>query len=84
MRWLGYERPPDRRRRLQVFAQAYGLETTAGLVDQVARRQRLTIARVRVLGARGLQPQATWLTSGFLDELEARAGWTERHRAVFE
>jgi hypothetical protein len=84
VRWLDYERPPDRRRRIQVFAEAYGLETTAGLVDQVARRQRLTIARVRVLGARGLQPQATWLTGGFLGELEARVGWTEHHRAVFE
>jgi Phosphotransferase enzyme family len=37
LRWLAYNHPPGRRHRIEVFADAYGLPTTAGLVDQVAR-----------------------------------------------
>jgi hypothetical protein len=33
---------------------------------------------------RGLEPQATLVASGVLEELEARAVWSERHRALFE
>ena len=84
LRWLRYDQAPDRRRRIAVFVEAYGLPTTAGLVDQVARRQRLDSTRVRALAERGLEPQATWVASGLLTELEARATWTERHRAFFE
>ncbi len=84
LRWLGYDRPPDRRHRIEVFAQAYGLPSTAGLVDQVAHRQRLDLVRVRTLAQRGLQPQASWVAAGFLDEPAARAAWTEQHRGVFE
>jgi hypothetical protein len=67
-----------------VFAQAYGLAATAGLVAQVARRQLLSLARARVLAERGLEPQATWVADGFLDELAARAEWTGPDRALFE
>jgi aminoglycoside phosphotransferase (APT) family kinase protein len=84
LRWLAYDQPPDRRHRIEVFADAYGLPTTVGLVDQVARRQRLDLVRVRALAQRGLQPQASWVAGGFLDELAARAAWTEQHRALFE
>jgi Phosphotransferase enzyme family len=86
MRWLAYDRPPDRRRRLEVFATAYGLEGARDqdLVGRVVRRQRLDIARIRALAGRGLEPQATWVASGVLEELEARAVWSERHRALFE
>lgn len=84
VQWLAYDRPPDRRRRIETFAGAYGLADTRGLVAAVARRQRLTRAQVRELAARGLEPQAGWVAAGQLDELEARAVWTERHRALFE
>jgi len=84
LRWLRYEHPPDRRRRVELFAGAYGLSSTAGLVNDVARRQRLDAVRVKRLAERGDEPQATWVTTGVLDQLEARAAWTERHRALFE
>jgi hypothetical protein len=84
LKWLAYDRPPARRRRIEVFAAAYGLESTAGLVERVSRRQRLDIARVRALAARGVEPQATWVATGGLQELAARAVWTERHRSLFE
>lgn len=84
LRWLSWDRPPDRPRRIALFADAYGLSSAAGLVDQVIRRQRLDIPRVAALAARGLEPQATWVATGMLAEQEARAAWTEDHRALFE
>ena len=83
-RWLAYDRPPDRRQRIERFASAYGLTSVAGLVDQVIRRQRLTSERVQALAERGVEPQATWVANGYLDQLEARAAWSERHRHLFE
>ncbi|MEZ5086211.1 MAG: aminoglycoside phosphotransferase family protein [Tessaracoccus sp.] len=35
LRWFAYSSPPDRRRRLELFAEAYGLESPSGLVDEV-------------------------------------------------
>ena len=32
---------------------------------------------------RGIEPQVTWVATGYLDQLEARAAWSERHRALF-
>jgi hypothetical protein len=84
LRWLAYERPPARRRRIEVFAAAYGLASTSGLVERVIERQRLTIAHARALAARGVEPQATMVAAGELDRLEARAVWSERHRDLFE
>jgi hypothetical protein len=84
LKWLAYDRPPARRRRIEVFAAAYGLERTVGLVERVSYRQRLDIGRVQALAARGVEPQATWVATGMLDDLEARAIWTERHRHLFE
>jgi hypothetical protein len=76
-RSLGFPVPPDRRRRLEVFAEAYGLSSTAGLADDVNRTQRETLVTVRRLARAGCQPQATWAAQGFLDLLEQRIRWIE-------
>ncbi len=47
LRWLAYPSPPDRRARLETFAEAYGLSETAGLVDRVIVGQRDGIEQVR-------------------------------------
>ena len=54
--WHAYPEPPDRRRRIEIFAEAYGLPGTAGLVDAVIDRQELDIHQVRTLAARGFEP----------------------------
>ncbi len=74
---------PDRRRRLEVFAEAYGLPTTAGLIDDVIARQRLTIAHVQELAGRGLEPQATWVADGTLDGSRELVAWAEANRELF-
>jgi aminoglycoside phosphotransferase (APT) family kinase protein len=84
VRWHAYPRPPDRRRRIEIFADAYGLSGTDGLVDAVIERQGLDIYHVRTLAARGFEPQRTWVRGGMLDELAGRVQWSEEHRNLFE
>jgi hypothetical protein len=84
VRWHGFRRPPDRWRRIAVFAEAYGLANADGLVDAVITRQRRTIEHARSLAERGVQPQRDWVGAGHLDELRARVRWSETHRALVE
>ncbi|MEU4246059.1 aminoglycoside phosphotransferase family protein [Amycolatopsis sp. NPDC026612] len=84
LRNLRHPVPPDRRRRLELFAEAYGLTSTAGLVDAVLDVQRSVREEVRRAAARGHQPQARWAAEGYLDELAARFAWSRTHRHLFE
>jgi hypothetical protein len=82
----GYRFPcaPDRRARLSAFASAYGLGSTAGLVDRVIDRQSATITHVQDLAERRVQPQASWVQEGYLDDLRGRLRWSREHRHLFE
>lgn len=80
----GFTEPPDRRARLRAFAAAYGTGGTAGLVDRVIDRQQTTVTRVLDLAERGLEPWASWVQSGGLDDLRARTRWTREHRHLLE
>lgn len=84
IRWHAYPEPPDRRRRIEVFAEAYGLPGSDGLVDAVIERQELDVHHVRALAARGYEPQRTWVRRGTLDDLAARVQWSRDHRSLFE
>lgn len=83
MKWLGYSSPPDRARRLERFAEAYGLTSTAGLIDEVVNQQQLVLDRARQLAAEGREPQLTWQASGALDEAVKRIDWSRQHRHLF-
>ena len=84
VRFHAYPGPPDRRRRIEVFAEAYGLAGTDGLVDAVIERQALDVHHVRSLAARGYEPQRTWVRRGTLDDLATRVQWSRDHRSLFE
>jgi hypothetical protein len=84
VKWRRYPAPPDRRRRIEAFAEAYGLQTTRGLVDEVIAAQYGDLNRVRRLAERGVPRPARWVARGFLDELQSRIDWSERHRHLFE
>ncbi|BEL02975.1 hypothetical protein Q0Z83_011660 [Actinoplanes sichuanensis] len=71
---LRHPGPPQRRRRLELFASAYGLTSIDGLVDEVHTQQRDVLARARRLAAEGRRPQVDWQQSGALDEVERRIG----------
>jgi hypothetical protein len=83
MRWQGFQTPPDRARRIEVFAEEYGLPTVDGLVDAVIRRQEMTRTRVRTSADLGLEPQRTWVAEGFCDDLAARVRWSKDNRTLF-
>jgi hypothetical protein len=80
VRWLGYASAPDRLRRLEMFASAYGLADPTGLVDAVVEQQQTVLLRARRLAAEGREPQATWAANGELDRTAARLEWSRSFR----
>lgn len=84
VRWLGHPEPPDRQRRIELFAESYGLTSVAGLVDRVVEVQRESAIAVNHLAQLGMQPQVEWVANGFLDELAQRVAWTQAHRDLME
>lgn len=84
VRWLSFPAPPDRRRRLEVFAEAYGLTSTEGLVDAVIAQQEAVWERARLLAGQGCQPQAEWQATGFLATTADRIRWSRDNRRLFE
>lgn len=83
LEWNHFPAPPERKHRIAVFTEAYGLEDAGDIVGDVAALQRQVGGFVARLAERGLQPQADWVAQGELDEVEKKAEWTERHRALF-
>jgi hypothetical protein len=83
LRWLRYPAPPNRRRRLERFAEAYGLTSTDGLVDQVIAVQRAGLDLVRRLAAEGHERQLAMVQAGALDEIRRRIAWSEQNRGLF-
>lgn len=77
VRWLRYPGPPDRRRRIEVFCDAYGIPVPDDVSGCVARQQRAVAATCEALARCGIEPQATWVRQGFLRQLRARIAWTE-------
>lgn len=75
-----YLEPPDRRHRISVFAEAYGIRTD-GLVDAVVARQRKTADHTRILRARGLV--APWTTTASIAQDDELAHWSDTHRHLF-
>lgn len=85
LRHLGYQTPPDRRRRLETFSRAYGAKQREfdALADQVITGQRAMLDQVKDLASRGIQPQALWVEQGYADEIERRIRWTEENQHLF-
>jgi hypothetical protein len=79
VRWLGYREPPDRRRRIDVFSEAYGV-AIPDVVDRVAEQQRFVLERCEALGRQSIEPQATWIRDGYLQTVRDRIHWTESLR----
>lgn len=77
LRWLRYPEPPDRKGRIGVFCDGYGIAVPDDVVALVVTVQRSDLARCSVLAGKGIEPQATWVKDGYLDTLRARIAWTE-------
>jgi hypothetical protein len=80
IRWQGFADPPDRRHRIGVFADAYGIEAT-GLVDAVIERQWKSARHSQYLHDRGLA--AVWTTTASVHANFELARWSEVNRHLF-
>lgn len=84
IRWLRYPGPPDRRRRLSLFAEAYGLPSVSGLVEHVITMQQHTRDLIVRLAHEGVPRQVGLVRDGFLAEMDARISWSTTHRQLIE
>ncbi|MGH3487127.1 MAG: aminoglycoside phosphotransferase family protein [Actinopolymorphaceae bacterium] len=80
---LRYPEPPDRSRRIALFAEAYGLTSTDWLVDAVIANQIGAIETVRGLAAEGHERQIAMVADGYPERLEQHVDWIDRHRGLF-
>jgi Phosphotransferase enzyme family len=84
LRWLCYPDPPDRHRRISIFAEAYGLGSADGLVDRVIAIQTGMRDLVARLAKEGFPRQVNLVAAGNLDELQAWIDWSWEHRHLIE
>ncbi len=83
LKWHHFASVPDRKRRIEIFADEYGTKNLGDIVSEVAKMQRLVGKYEEILAKRGLQPQMDWVAGGDLAEIEKRAEWTESNRKLF-
>ena len=72
----GFETPPDRRARLEAFAEGYCANRTA-LVEAALQAQRDEIERIVRLGGAGLEPWATFRHRGLEQVAREELSWIE-------
>ena len=80
LNWLRYPQPPDRRRRIEIFCDAYGVPVPTDITGRVAWQQRLILRNCQALASQGIEPQASWVREGYLDTIRARIDWTRSVR----
>lgn len=81
--WMHHPTPPDRRRRIALFADAYGLPSPAGLVEDVIAGQRAMIERIERLAAAGHARQQAEVDDGQQSAMR-RLRWSEANRVAHE
>lgn len=79
-RMLGVDEVPDRRLRVEVFAEAYGA-SISGLVEQVVARQQKYANDVEVLARRGFV--AKWTTRESIERNHEIARWVAENQQLF-
>jgi Ser/Thr protein kinase RdoA (MazF antagonist) len=73
---VGFASPPDRRARLDAFAEGFGA-TRAQFIEAALMAQRAEIARIQRLGEAGLDPWATFLRRGLHMQAQTELAWLE-------
>jgi Ser/Thr protein kinase RdoA (MazF antagonist) len=82
LRWLRFPDPPDRSERILTFVRAYGLDDSEDWVAHGLRMMRRTRAVCVRLAERGVQPQADWVSKGWLERDLLEEQWTVDHFAA--
>ncbi len=85
LKWHHFPEVPDRKRRVEIFLKAYGIDWAGSMPDEVARIQRRDIERVKYLAAQNIEPQKSWVIDDkFMNKLKQRITWTEQNRQLFK
>lgn len=84
LKWHHFPELPDRRHRIEVFCDAYGIAVPENVTERVAALQRRIAQGMATIAARGVQPQKDWVANGAMEESEKQARWTESHTRLFE
>jgi hypothetical protein len=84
--WHHFPDIPDRKRRIDVFLDAYGAnrQKIGDIVSGVATMKRTVASHEKLLAERGMQPQVDWVANGDLEDIEQQALWIEANRYIFE
>lgn len=80
-RRVGFDAVPDRRARLQAFADGYGVHAQA-LLDIACQVQAAELDRIRRFGGAGIEPWATFLTKGLDLAARSELDWLEANVAT--
>jgi len=72
---LGFPSPPDRRARLETFAEAYGAFGAADLVCAVFEVCAADIGRMERLGGQEIEPWSGWIRRGLLARTHHEMTW---------
>ena len=84
LKWHHFSEVPDRKHRIKIFTESYGLPPIENIANKVAELQRTVGKYEEYLAKRGLQPQVDWVASGDLEKVEKRAKWTEDNKHLFD
>jgi ADP-ribose pyrophosphatase YjhB (NUDIX family) len=80
-RRAGFASPPDRAERLRALCDAYGDFTSAKVVEELERLIEIEATeRTQRLGRKGLEPWATFLRRGDLEQFAHEAAWLRDHK----
>ena len=81
--WHHFDSVPDRKRRIEIFLEAYGAPMIDDVASKVANMQREVNEYAKSLAKRGIQPQADWMARGDLDKADEQVRWTENNSDIF-
>jgi Phosphotransferase enzyme family len=81
--WHHFPEVPDRRHRVRVFLEAYGVLPAFDVADTVARRMRATRDLMASLALSGVEPQCAWVADGAVEREDEEIRWVEEHARLF-
>ncbi|HEY4315690.1 MAG TPA: phosphotransferase [Actinomycetes bacterium] len=82
LRWLRFQDPPNRRERIRTFVRAYGLDDKNDWLAHGLRMMHRTREVCVGLADRGIQPQADWVSRGWLQRDRLEEQWVVEHFAA--
>ena len=74
---VGFDHPPDLRKRLNILCNSYGGIDSRSVVDALIELQETEITRISVLGKSGIEPWKLYKMRGDLEDARREKAWLE-------